>query len=466
MGLFQAKIRMIQAAAALPAFVALFALPAYATSQAPPPRAGQQASPQDGRPRMAQADAFTTAGEQAAFLGAYQMYFGPYGKITNEQERNKVIRETAQSIDDCINRRGCDDEKQKKVLKALMQYNMGQDVKRMMLTNNTNKEAMRSIDNSGTAPAKGQAALNQGEIERALGRGRDVSVDKSDQVKPYQSSKAASLSRGAGSTKDPYFQLDEAEVTHKIDDTYLREREILGAKFLKDYAAFLDDFSATDGRIAKRFYKYVPAKADGKIHVYEGSGSAIDCYTNESLCKENGRNLNQERLSEVQSDQQNPKVREMLANYKRDLRPIQGFRGDDGRAHITGTGSSPQDLGFGQMAEFDPAQFPDVNFSDLMENGKIPAANRSRAVARVVNRQFARTAADAEKSRAPASNQNQGTNPNWIHNITLSPESFDQFLDEIWPSAADRQRIISSAPPAASSQVNRRSPAANRRPRP
>lgn len=451
MGRFQAKNRVIQAAAAV---LALFALPALAssTTRAPASQTGQQTQPQSEGTALAQADAFSTAGEQAAFVGAYQMYFGPYGRITNEEDRNKLIRETAASIDDCINGRDCGADKQEKVLKALMQFNMGQDVKRMMLTNNTNKEAMRSIDNSADAMtrAKGQGVLSQSEIEQALGRGRDVTVDTADKVKPYQTAKTTNLSRSTGPTKEPYYQLNEAEVTHKIDDTYLREREILGEKFLKDYSAFLDDFSAADDRISKRFYKYVPTKADGKIYVYEGKGSVINCYKDEKWCRENGSlALNQERMSEVQIEQQNKKVREMIATYKQNLKPIQGFRGEDGKAHITGEGSNPQDLGFGEMAEIDPAQFPEINFSDLMENGKISAANRSRAVARVVNAQFKRAADEADKEKAKDRKIASAgeKNPNWIHNITLSPQSFDQFLDEIWPSAAGRQKILSSAPP-------------------
>lgn len=470
MGLSRAKIRVIQLAAAA---VALLALPAYSQSingvndtmnRAPasepndpttsyPPTSDMryygQGAAKDCKDNpgkcSAAADAFTTAGEQATFLGAYQMSFGPYGSANGTKEdREKMIRETAKAIDDCLNGRACNNEKQEKVLKALVQYNMGQDIKMMMLTNNTNREKMKSLDYAAdpTKKANHQGYLNQAEIEASLGRGKSVSVDQTDPIKPYQVSKEAALTRTTGSTKDEFFQLAEEKVNHSIDAEYMQEREILGEKFLNDYGAFLDGFATTEDKHERRFYKYVPSKADSNVYVYDESQSGIS---------DNRKrfSVNQERFAEVQSEQQNPNVRKALADYKGRMTKIEGRQGEDGKVQITSEGSSPQELGIGEMANIDPSEWDGVDFKDLMQDGKITDANRARAVARVINTSIVKAGKDKqqeeEKSRKLASGAS-ADNPKWIHNVVLSPESFDQFLDEIWPTSAKRRELMSSAP--------------------
>jgi hypothetical protein len=278
--------------------------------------------------------------------------------------------------------------------------------------------------------------LSQAEIQKAISTGKDFTVDQSDPIKPYQRGKTTRITRGSESTKDATFSLDENSVTHKIDDTYLREREILGEKFLKDYSAFLDDFATTGPRNERRFYKYVPSKIDKQIYVYDADGSGVS--------------VNQERFREVQSEQNNRYVREALDNYKKNLKPIQGHQGDDGQAYITSEGSNPQEIGIGEMADVDPAQFPGMKFDDLMQEGKIAAGNRGRAIARIINESIKENAKKKENERLASSrslaSRDDQSNPKWIHTATLSPEAFDKFLDDIWPSSAKRRELISTTP--------------------
>jgi hypothetical protein len=447
MGLFQAKNRVIQAAAVL---LALFALPAYSqqnnTAASTMNRAPASSPMQEGqapaeRASMAQADAFSSAGEQASFLGAYQMWYGPYGTSTDDKPaREKLIRETAQAIDECL-KGSCSEEKQKKVLKALTQYNFGQDIKRMMLTNNTNHENMASLDNSGDARAIAhkQGLLNQAEIEASLGKGMDFTVDTSDPVKPKKSKVAsgASIQRGSMSDKQPIFQMDDAAIRPKhIDASYLAEREILGDKFLKDYGAFLDGYESLRAPTEAQYYQYVPAK-DGTTRVYTATPS-----------------VNRERFADAQSTQNNPHIRKIYENYRRNLKPIVGRMHDDGKVYRDDDGSTPEDLGFGTTIAIDPAQYPEVDFKDLMQDGKIPEANRGKAIARAINLQFRKAAEERQKQEsAKRSIASKDPAPRTPVITTLTPESFDEFLDQIWPSSAERQRIVSSAPPADSDAI-------------
>ena len=68
-----------------------------------------------------QSDAFTTAGEQASFLAAYQMSYGPYG--TQGPDVEKLKKETASAIDACLSNGNCSEDQKKLVLQALTQYN-------------------------------------------------------------------------------------------------------------------------------------------------------------------------------------------------------------------------------------------------------------------------------------------------------------------------------------------------------
>lgn len=474
MGLFQAKNRVIQAAAIL---LALFALPAHATSmnRAPasqPAAQGEYGGPTDDmryygmgaaqdcsdKPGKCSksADAFTTAGEQASFLGAYQMWYGPYGTSANPAEREKLLRETAKAIEDCIQGRDCEETKQKKVLKALTQFNFAQDIKRMMLTNNTNREKMASIDTSDDAKAR----LNQNEINAALGRGMQYELDKADSIKPYlkKAVGGASLHRSYGSEQEPVFQMKEEGIRGRhIDPKYLAEREILGDQFLNDYAGFLDNYEALRAPQEQQYYKYVAAK-DGTTRIYESTPT-----------------VNNEKFAEVQASQNDPRIRKIYENYRRNLKPLVGGLKADGKVTHDGTGSTPEDLGFGAAQTIDPSdpRHKGVDLKDLAQNGVIPEANQGRAIVRILNKDFRDSAAENEKKRAAEAKQNRSIasrndpaegKPPTITNVTLNLEKFDQFLDEIWPSAADRQRLAASTPAAAPAPANSRQPANDPRP--
>lgn len=457
MGLFQAKTRVIQAAAAA---LALFALPAAASTmnRAPASQPVNQQIDSEGPTedmrfygqgaaadcRINQgkcansADSFATAAEQASFLGAYQMWYGPYGTQTDPAEREKQLRETAKAIEDCIQGRDCGEEKQKKVLKALTQYNFGQDIKRMMLTNNTNREKMASIDTSGDAVAGEHkpGVLNQNEINAALGKGMQYELDQADPIKPYQKKTigGASLHRSYGSDREPVFQMKEDGIRGRhIDPKYLAEREILGEQFLNDYGAFLDGYEALRAPQEQQYYKYVAAK-DGTTRIYESTPT-----------------VDNEKFAEIQKSQNDPRIRKIYENYRRNLKPLTGKRRDDGKVYVDADnmGSTPEDLGFGSSISINPAQVTDVDLKDLVQNGEIPDANQGRALVRIVNQRFRETAAENEKKKAAEAKQNRSLasrnsesaegKPPTITTITLAPQDFDKFLDEIWPSAATRQ---------------------------
>jgi hypothetical protein len=375
---------------------------------------------------MPQADAFETAAEHAVFLGAYQMYYGPYGSMQDPAERQKLLRETAQAIDDCVNGRACGSDKQEKVLKALVQYNAGRELQHMMLTNSTNRERMRSMEYRERGYG-GQPLLDPAGIQRSLASGKDhgkpyadpTARRVTDETRRFRNSGGTSrISRSHGTAKDPYFQLNEAEVKGKIDPSYLRERELMGDKFLEDYGKLIDYYSR-----ARRegHYRFIPA---GETHVFDGLG--------------NQRRLaNPDRFAELQREQQSPGVQSALEAHRRSLGTISGGLTDDGQVHIIGDGFDPRKLGIGEMQS---AEGTGVKVDDLRKDGKLEGLGNARAITRVVNQRIKEV---AEKKIRPASGaaRSPGSAPptNTYVNVTLSPEGFGKFLDEIWPPSAARR---------------------------
>lgn len=388
---------------------------------------------------MPQADAFETAGEQAVFLGAYQMSFGPYGAAQGDTKRNEILQKTATAIDDCVNGRSCGADKQELVLKALIQYNMGQDIKRMMLTNNTNKERMRSIENYGKGK-DGKNWLNTQEIENSLATGKSFTYtngpDKMVRANRGETSqskigKKSDISRKAGTGKDTYYQLDEGTVNASIDSNYLKEREILGEQFLKDYGLFLDTYAKPE---EGAHYKFVKAR---ETYVYdEGAGK---------------RTLDPNALFEERvQEQQKKEIQEAMKTYRQSLKPVEGQLQADGKMGMNLSGMRSDVIGLGEMATVNPVNFPGLNVEDLKKDGALDSAGNAKAVARVVNQSIRQAAeaklaedAAAARARSPASGPPiSGAKPNTYVNVTLSPKTFGDFLDEIWPTKEKRRDFI------------------------
>jgi hypothetical protein len=78
----------------------------------------------------------------------------------------------------------------------------------------------------------------------------------------------------------------------------------------------------------------------------------------------------------------------------------------------------------------------------LKKNGELDDEGKARAVVRFLNDRF-RKAADEKRARVLASAPDPaaaGQAPRAYTHVTLDPNQFDKFLDDIWPSGATRER--------------------------
>ena len=376
-----------------------------------------------------QADAFEVAGEQASYLGAYQLMFGPYGQTMNKAERDKKLRETSKAIDDCVNGRPC---KEELVLKAMVQYNMGQEVKRMMLTNSTNREKMRSLEDLSEGYLN-RPNLKSSDIAKSLSQGKtfdyETAVTK-EHPKPTKEKREAEISRQYGSARPQIFSVDEKTVRTQVDENLLKDGEILGETFVKEFGVFMNtEKSRTEARDdARRFYKYIPAR-EGKVFTIDQSGGNTQ--------------INQERFTEVSNEQNAKGVRDLAERHLKKLEGAKISAVDDkgGKKRIGSENFDPKEMGVGEFQKVDESQFSDIKFDDINNNKELDQNTKeSQKIARVLNSQFEKSAREQLASRAPGrSIASAGSDLSHVPvQVTLSPDTFGEFLDEIWPPAAKR----------------------------
>lgn len=173
---------------------------------------------------LPQSDAFKAAQEASSYLGSYIQNYGHFGVARGD--RDKLLKRTHESIQLCLQgSSACTDERKIEVMNALVQYNLGKDLRRMMLENSTNFENIKSM--------KG--------------------------AQPIHSLK------GRTTTPEP-FKLKEEDVaaatTFILDSKKMQERDILGPTFLNEYRSFLSEYSNTTPD--RKDWHYVAQKLPGE----------------------------------------------------------------------------------------------------------------------------------------------------------------------------------------------------------
>lgn len=371
-----------------------------------------------------QADAYATAAEQASFLAVYQMQMGPFGANQDPAEREKLIKETSQAIDDCMkNSSSCNEEKQKKVLKALVQLNQGLEVRCMMLANSHNRERMKSVPQEDGA-----------DLMPAAYEGKDFEYRKKANSWKYEKiSKPMEMQRTAGIRDGQYFQLDETTAKRTA---LSNELEIMGASFVREYGIFVDNYTSTQREDGSRYYKFVPVGEAAYELVFDSNGNRV---------------VDQERLDAAIYEQSNPNIQKIAKEYQDRLataRPTitppskPGAEGPEGRVKID-PGFDFSEVGMGFRPDTNPPQVENLSYDDLMKDGKLDDEGRARATVRFLNHKFRlsaeeRIARDIASASDPAA---AAKAPRGYTNVTLDPARFDTFLNEIWPNASTRDQI-------------------------
>ena len=394
---------------------------------------------------MPQNDAFTTAGEQALFLGVYQQSFGPYGMAQDPVKRNKLLKETAVAINDCLAGSNCGPKQQELVLKALIQYNLGQDIKHMMLTNNSNANRLRSYEDY-SKDSRGKIKMDPKAIENSLAQGKTFSYQSGaenlaranrGESSQIRSGAQSTISRRAGIARerDQVFSVSEDKVGGHLDPAAVQAQEIFGEKYVKDYGAILDFYSkpniAADYAHVKAKDTYIYDEKLGKIKLDPAS-----------------------RLEDIKQEQQRfLKSGKPLADLKETLSPPQFATGPDGKPIYNASGLRRSATGVGEIQKVDTdayAKALKLKFDDLPLNS--PTGN-AKAVTRIINAQI-KNAADEHRASVAAKKPGgrntassmqapkAAADPDLKINVVLDPKAFDTFLDEIWPSSAARQARI------------------------
>lgn len=396
------------------------------------------------RGEFQQADAFGSAAEQAAYLGAYQMSYGPYGG--QNPEREKLLKETAVAIEDCVNNRSCGDEKQALILKALVQYNAGQDIKRMMLTNSTNQQKMKSLE--GSTPEQEEEYNKLWEAARSTSRSFEfVPHDKAkvveDRTKYVKKGAKGDGALTNGFAKETYFSIDPKDVRTEIivDSKEKAQQEILGQEFVKEYKAFFNNY--TKGNPG-HYYKYVPAQP----------GSAVSVLAQD----ENGNFMaDQDRYTAAMKEQDSAGVRRAVDNFNKDLDGFAASRGQQNDQKI-----APGRLGLGKTQDFvydpkstiDPKEIEKIDQETYAADVDPEAQKRDRNAKKIaldINNRFRETyeiqrKQELQKAGRSIASAKAADAVSRKVTITLNATEFSNFLDEIWPNAEQRKKILNPAP--------------------
>lgn len=400
---------------------------------------GANAHPHTGA-YMPQNDAFQSASEQAAYLMIYQQTFGPYGSAQGDSARQKLIEETAQAIEDCMNGRSCDQQKQERVVQALIHRNNANSIRHQILANNTNRRLMGSLPTGMLSSKDRQAVLKEGASMAGVRSGGAT-------AKSTTSGRAnASIERGFGRGVEGYYQLTSPELERARQEREQREREILGPGFVQEYRAFLREASRPVNP-EQRFYRYVDStpqtRGDGSASVYVDEMGEMGQGRVALIGASRGRS--QREMMELQ----NPRIRQIVDGYAERIRTRDDAQNAMRELRIGSHSPTIADNKLGshvlpgeslsnpthrQEAMIRAASSSINNlFQGSAEKGAIEQASGDRSLASL-------SAADRAKKLQEAT-RNSGVSAT-SENIA----QFDAFLDEIWPSAERRREILSRGP--------------------
>lgn len=362
-------------------------------------------------PRCAsQAESFKRAAQASSYLAHYMKTQSLFA--TRMKDDANVLK-TNEAIKNCTTGPSCSSEDQALMMAALIQYNLGKEVKSMILQNNTNEAALKSIPEQRVLRGKNQHRL------------------------------------GTGFSYEDSFKLNPANLGAReefsLDAKKIQERQMLGEEFKKDFEKFIDVYSSTtDGKERWHYVASPPGAGNGSDGAAVGNTAKNQKHYTWDLDPADGfrPKLNKPRFEYDQKIQMSKNVRQVVTNFKDSL-VAPSVINDDKNQPATDPNQAAQN-----QSKAKPAKNPneikitnpkeDLRFTELglgvperMQIGKDPIKDVTtdekviaENVVGIINRQV------AEAERKVASNGKGGKN---IPNVQVDIKDFDAYLDRIWP---------------------------------
>jgi hypothetical protein len=347
----------------------------------------------EGTKFVRQADAYEAAAEAASYLAHYMKNYSEFSQhmYKMEEKDGKMVRTIDEknrfktAVQNCVveQNAACDEKTKKEMLTALVHYNLGREVRAMLLESNTYHQNMRSLESNREAMEK------------------------------------TALSKGFGRKKST-FQVDPSKVMDPVSwqQGKLTQNEIavLGDQFLNDYRIFIDAYGKTVQEDARRYYQArKPARelsSEEEANLDDANHSVI-AESNEAGPRalfdeknfDHARRTQSERVvseevERIKKEAQAPKVLKMEnGDFGVDMK-------DDGL--LLGI-QKKIETGDGNPPKTDP--------------GEIAALTAVQ-----MNRDINEVEIEGEKK-----------NPQKQVQVQVNVAAFDAFLDEIWPPSAAKK---------------------------
>jgi len=353
---------------------------------------------------LPQADAFTRAGEAASYLAHYYQRYTPYALEMRATEKKGELKDYQEQIRRCVTGQGsCDDKAKAEVLKAMVQYNFGKEIRAQVLEGRTRAELMKSVD----LGAKGW---------------RDLGV-RAPKILTYKNALRT------GTLRKSTFRLDVKKlVVVDTDKLSQAERNKLGADYLTHFNEFLNTYSKTTASQSRWHYVSAKSSALGAQDVFraEWDGKNLDPRLGKTLVDRN-------RLGIDERSQNTQGVNEIVKSFKDDLRKEKIER-DIAKKDGSGTDRlsvhpaqvAVNDVGLGLAQDKDPAT------GEWMKPKDVAAA-----LVVTINKAIVETEAKAiqqkQNERVPSST-GASVQPKITPTVSVDVEKFDLFLNAIWPA--------------------------------
>jgi hypothetical protein len=373
---------------------------------------------------LPQSAAFLTAKEAAAYLGHYYQNFTPYASQLHNLQKDGKLHGYQNAIRDCVTGGPCDADMQREVMKAIVQYNIGKDIRAQILENKTREENMKSID-------PGPAGW----------RNLDAA--------PTRILSSNNTLRTTGHLRKKTFRLDPDKL-QVFDPSQLSEeqRRALGASFLREHNMFLDAYQKTTSSHSRWHYVAVKSSAVAGFQAnYENGLPKQDAY----IAAPDARNLdprlgktqiNQGRLDRDVRSQGTAKVNEIVQSYRKEMQqekvdrylPEQGDSEKFKKGSVEAYRVAHKDLGLGIGTD-----------KDQVTGRELSPREVAQAVVVTINKAIHVTeqkhkAQKDEEGRVPSALPDSSKSKATPTTVSVNIKGFDDFLEAIWPADVAKPR--------------------------